>query len=342
MGINGTVLKSNNKTNGNLRGSKSHVNVLREQIFKLLTQDYATPRKVQIALKIGHTVFYRHLRFLIESGRLSKDYQNRNGKNEMGMQGGSLSHFDTPPRSSDDNFVIKWELHGCGWRVQILDGHKSGRYPELVAVTPIKKDVLGSTVSLYRESIVIFYKGAFVADTPEDSIIASWDYLNKVLGVIERDHGLLLMKERATNIRRFKGHFARVGDEIAKAVKGDTIRCYADDGKIRFVVDWSKKTVPELEFMHSSLGAEDASKYEAVVRDIISKESFLPSESTQLVLTLQNMLIAQAKNNEHMSGEVMALVHSLQTLTMQFSMSQEQIKVISEVLKLLLMKEMNK
>ncbi|KKQ76469.1 MAG: hypothetical protein US97_C0007G0011 [Microgenomates group bacterium GW2011_GWF1_38_5] len=187
--------------------------------------------------------------------------------------------------------LYSWDLHGCAWRCSIHYGKEKERYKRVIGEGVARVSVLGATVELCRDVVEVHANQGFSGDVPEVAVAASWNYLWRVIDKLENDYGVVLRKDRCP-IRRFRGHFAHVDDALAKVPGGSEIRVFADDGKLRFVVDWSKVLVPEAEFPHSALAQGDTREYSRFLVDIMDREHFDLSEVSQQSAKITAQLLA--------------------------------------------------
>lgn len=287
----------------------------RKAVLEMLTIEKLTPRQITIRSAMHKSRVYRHIEALIKLGFMDRHFNTLRGGDSYINQSSDFSGVGS--RAPPAKLPEMWELHAASWRVEIIEGGQEKKYLQKIGDGVGHVEILDCTIEMYKDVIVIYHNGFFRSDNPDGAIIKSWEHLWRVLAVIERDNGLMLRKDRKNNIRRFRGHFPRVNDELAQAANGETIKVYALDGKLRFHVDWSKKKVPEAEFLHSSLGAEDARKYERFIRDLIEHEHFLPSEATQYILGVQQMNLGSAKIVDELSYAVKTLLATQTTTAVQ-------------------------
>lgn len=182
--------------------------------------------------------------------------------------------------SSDD-----WRLHALEFVVRILEGHRSDKY--LFARGDKGQntvlDVRGSSVLLYRDKVHVRISHSFVSDSPERAMWDATEHLRRVLSILENDLGLILLKDRATNIQLVKGECAHMGDLMAVQSKSAGLRVYdRDTKKPRWRIDFSGG-MPELEALEPSKQVQDAEMYKRLLDDISHNEHLPLSELSSLV-----------------------------------------------------------
>lgn len=246
------------------QGDPPKLTPTQEEVLHLLTVERLTPIEISQRRDTSRSAVYQIIRKLRKMGYVSKDYRS----------------LHKPGDSSEG--PRQWELHGCKWRVEIIDGQQSKKYRKILGKGNGQLKLKSSTIELYPDVITVHCKVPFRSDHPDKCIIKSWDYLWRVLTILQDDLGLTLCKERRYNIRRYAGHFPRMNDELATQPGASKIKVYDDDdGNLRFHIDWSKDNIPESEFLHPKHGGIDAGTYEDFIRDL--KNPHLPlSEASRL------------------------------------------------------------
>lgn len=254
------------------RGKLPPLTDAEEEVMHLLTVERLTPKQAAHRRKCSPGAIYQIRRKLIRKGFITTQYRvlHKSGIGEK-HDGAETTPAPRPHR---------WDFHGCKWRVGILEGASGERYRRRLGAGSSVVQVRGCTVELFRDVLKIHCDRNFTADHPRRARELSWDYLWRVLAVLENDYGLILMKHRVANIERYAGHFAHMNDEGGRIAGADRIRVFAEDGKLRFHIDWSKHSIPEAEFLHAHHAAEDAEYYEDHIRDLIAHR---PPHLSQLV-----------------------------------------------------------
>jgi len=187
-----------------------------------------------------------------------------------------------------------WELHGCAWRCPIHYGKNGERYQRAVGAGVARVRVRDATVELHRDVVEVHADPLFKGRHPEEAVALSWAYLWRVLALVENDYRVILRKDRCA-IRRFRGHFPHLDDALAREPSGAEIHVLAPDGKLRFLIDWSKRTFPEAEWLHPALGKDDARRYAGFLHDLVEHESLPLSELSQEVLKLRSSVSFMAE-----------------------------------------------
>ena len=254
-----------------------------KEIFHLLVVERLTPKQAAIRRNTTPQAVWKTRRELIKLGYLRRDYTVPEEVSQIEI-GSHQETFSLKGRSKKRASVSggDWRLHGCAWRCPIIEGKNGRRYREAVGSGRARVRIGSATVELCRKVVEVHTDVQFRSDSPEGAVLKSWEYLFRILARVENDYRVILRKDRHP-IRRFRGHFPRENDEVARA-GGSEVRVYADDGKLRFIVDWSPGSVPEAEFLHAAYGEGDAKRYASFVKDVAEHpEDPLPSETYRIL-----------------------------------------------------------
>ena len=271
-----------------------------EEILYLLTVERLTPKQAANRRKCSPQAVYATKKRLEEKGVLRPEYKTNSPQETKG------GLPDNSPEQVITNFT--WDLHGCKWRIKILEGSFGDRYRSFLGKgVGVFRPRAGVSVECFDNILLVHSDKHWFGSSPESVVQDSWDWLFRILAVLENDLGLLLIKPRASNVRRYAGHFARPGDAGAVVVPGgDSVVVQAFDGKRRFVIDWSKGVVPEAEFVHSRLGQSDAVFYEGYVRDLLESRLTLSE-----LLSLHADLVSRHKDLVEVVSSQALLLSSL-------------------------------
>lgn len=150
----------------------------------------------------------------------------------------------------------------------------------------------GNRILLW-EKVVEIYAGknkSWEAATVDEAVEKSLDYFQRLIARIQNQNKIILLKNRSQNIKIVKHHIGRVNDELAKDViqKGDKFQVYAEDGKLRLLVDNSHEH-PELEAVHPGTAKPDMNICEKHYKDWLDKD---PPKSSELASAVDKALLA--------------------------------------------------
>lgn len=260
-----------------------------EEVLYLLTVEKLTPKQAANRRKCSYQAVYRIKKRLQEKGVLGAEFRNNSPQETEGGLPGNIYKANSESRT--------WDLHGCKWRVRILEGSSSPRYKRFLGQgVGVFRPRKGVSVECFESVIIVHSDKHWFGSSPEQVVEESWGWLFRVISRLESDLGLLLVKPRSSNVRRFAGHFACVDDPSGRVVAGgDSVVVLAADGKRRFVIDWSKGVVPEAEFVHSRLSQSDAVFYEGYVKDLLEQRVSLSEVlSLHSDLSVKHSELAQA------------------------------------------------
>ncbi len=181
--------------------------------------------------------------------------------------------------------------HSPQFRIQIL--HSDDRYLPHIGDKYYDD---GNRILLW-EKVVEIYAGkdkCWDAATVDEAVEKSLDYFQRVIARIQNQNKIILLKNRSQNIKIVKHHIGRVNDELAKDViqKGDKFHVYAEDGKLRLLVDNSHEH-PELEAVHPSSAKPDMNICEKHYKDWLEKD---PPKSSELASAVDKVALAVEKS----------------------------------------------
>lgn len=191
-----------------------------KEVLKMITEEFLTPKQIQIRRKCSRQAFYKILKKLKQKGALNSGLQQ-------------VDKTDAPVN------LQPIRLHGQEFNIKLLfqdqNYQKALERSNLIFLE-------GHTVKLYRNSLEI-YAGegtSFYGDTAHDAFSKSLIYWKKFIVRLENDLKVILMKPRSQNIRLVNQHYARGESEVyAHATeKKERIKIFAqEDGKLAFITD---------------------------------------------------------------------------------------------------------
>lgn len=271
--------------------------------LRLFTIERLTPNLIKHRRGVSIEAVRKMRRWLITHGFMDARY------NAVASEG-----FSTQPVYSNN-----WTLHGLEYRVEIISGGDCKSYLSAKGRGQGQIAVRGSTVLLFDDVIKIKVGQVFESDHPEKASWKACDYVFSLLRVLENDLGVLLLKDRVCNVHRVKGEFSRMNDTLALKPGAAELRVYSsDDGLLRWKVDWSPGSFPEVEALHSRHGLGDASRYESFLRDLVERPNLPLSELSAAIAELsRQQLFIQSQLRDLV--EVSTINAKLQRLSLEGS-----------------------
>jgi len=128
-------------------------------------------------------------------------------------------------------------LHGQEFNIRIL--WQNNKYQELLN----KSNTLfidSNTIRLYKNSMEIYSGNSFYGKNPTEAENNSLDYFKRLFNRLEHDLSIIIVKDRARNIKIVNQHYARGDSEICdNSIKNrKRVWVYAEeDGKLCFITD---------------------------------------------------------------------------------------------------------
>jgi hypothetical protein len=223
---------------------------------------------ITIAAKLGISRQYvdRVKREFQKKGELRKVY--------TGLQEGGVASQRKPTFPLE-----KVRLHAQRWDIRLP--------PYLIpkSYTPGKiEDFEGCTVQYFAESILLVAKKGleFYGENEQEAFNRSLQFWAKTFVKVENKTNILFLKEGKLNRTLVNAHWATTPCNLSKeAHKRDTvIQIYAEDGKLRFLFDWSKNF--EREAVHKRTGKEDSERMTAHVTAMLSNEALNVKDLTDI------------------------------------------------------------
>lgn len=312
-----------------LPGGKSALTKRERQVWDLFTKEYLEPLNIAFRLKISKRRVFSILK-TIKSKGYNADAIHWGSKIDPTSEQYLNKSAENRPSFPVEN---RCRLHGMHWVVKLL--RKTPAYEKLR-----KQGVQyhqGCCVKLHRETIEvhqnpdIFFWGA----DENESASKAMAYWFRFFTFLQDRLGVVLLKDRYSNMRLVAQHFAFVNDVGARDAvnRGEKIKVYAEDGKLRFLIDTSLKeggvSLPEAEAVHPETAQEDAGTYREFIDDLLLKKPLPLSELQGMILETQKMLNGLAQQH----AETLRI---LQTTVQAQAVASQQSQVLVKSLQALL------
>ncbi len=169
----------------------------------------------------------------------------------------------------------------------------------------------GNRILLWENVIEIYAQKdrSWEAATVDEAVEKSLDYFQRVIARIQNQNKIILLKNRSQNIKIVKLHIGRVNDELAKDViqSGDKFHVYAEDGKLRLLIDASHE-FPELEGVHPKSAKPDMNTCEKHYKDWLEKDPPVLSEMWKVLAKTDEQLAKIAQHEENTSAGMEAII----------------------------------
>ena len=278
------------------------------QVFELLTKEGLSVTKVAQRLKLSQPTISKIKKALEKKG---VSLASSTG-NEPPM------HSSIPLNKPIVSDLYKsLRLHGLEFNVKLLSF--PDRMTKKFALDNGKVvSILGNTIRIYHKSIEIYVNRDFIGTDVNEITDESYKYLLSLLQRIESYYGIILLKDRYTNITQVKGHIAEMENELAKEyhLEKKLLQVRGDDGKIWLETDFSNK-VPELEFIHPKEFKPDCEKLTSFFNDYRNDpEHYVLSDLKNYIANLyKSHKLTLDNQNEMMQG--FSLFMSLITETLK-------------------------
>jgi DNA-binding CsgD family transcriptional regulator len=189
-----------------------------KEVLHLLTDEFLTIKQIQQQRNCSLQAVYKIIKKLKQKGAFN------NGLNKV--------------ENIEPTFnLTDLRLHSQEMNIRIIS--QSPKYQ-----TDIEKSntlfIDGNTIRLYKNSIEIYSGQTFYGKTVDESEKKSLDYWKRFIARLEHDLNIILMKNRARNIKIVNQHWARGDSEICDNSREyrERVWVYAEeDGKLAFITD---------------------------------------------------------------------------------------------------------
>lgn len=255
------------------------------EVYRLITEEYLTPRQAARRRQCSHQAIYKTLRSLRQKGWLGSGLQGRQ------------------PAQPRPNHKIR--LHAQEWNIKIL--HKTDTFEKIRnRANLITLD--NNTVRIFQDSIEVYSGQSFYSDDPQKATSKSLQYWNRFFSRLENELDVVIFKPRSQNIKLVNQHFAEIQNELAEEseIKGEQIRVYTtDDGKLWFNID-NSFNLHEAETQHPQTAQHDMEHLKHFFNDIRDQK---PPTLTELMKAIHQL----AQQNQETAAGLNAVVQQLKS-----------------------------
>lgn len=178
-------------------------------------------------------------------------------------------------------------------------------------------------IQCYPESIIIISRKRYFSDNPYNTIKDAMDDVLNILDWFCERFKFNFFSDGIPNIQIRSNHFNRINDHLANYIK-------KIDGKFLIELDKRRKVWVDMSepFGKESNYPEAQEKLEKVTKDILTKQSYLPSEVTNMIgQVTQNQLMFNSNFESHVEA-IKTLSNSVRELTEQVKSLQEENKLL--------------
>lgn len=252
-----------------------------------------TVNQIAIKRETSNKAVYKIIKKLKEKGYLSGGVEKGLKKSEPLRRVSKVSK----------NMI---RLHGQEFNIKIIS--KSNYYRNLIMKTNML-EIDGHTIRLYRDSIEIYAKKDFIAETAHRATAISIQYWDRFLIKLENEFKVVLKLNRHQNISQVNAHYAETNNELAEdsIEKEYKIKIYTtEDGKLWFQADDSLH-LKEGETLHPETGKRDMD--EVVALHLNDWRDNKPPTLSQMMILLKE----QAKINKDTAAGLNATVTFLKS-----------------------------
>ena len=231
------------KKNGCKNGLKSghrlpELTPIEKEVLNMVAIEYLTAKQVSIRRQCSTQMVYKIVRSLRKKGALTST-------NKM------VANFLSTMQPKN-----QIRLHGQEFNIKII--YKDHRYKD-----KIKKSnqihIDGNTIRLYKNSLEVYGGQSFFGDDVQKATAKSIQYWDKLFTRLENDLKILIVKNRAQNIKVVNQHYAEINNGLATdcEMKGDKIKIYTtEEGKLWFLID-NSFNLHEAETVHPETSKQD-------------------------------------------------------------------------------------
>lgn len=277
-------------------------------IKNLLTSEFLTIKQIAHRRKTSIQAVYKVRKQLIKLGEISIGNE--------GLKNSTHLHKKRDIR-----------LHGQEINIKII--YQNPTYQRLLN----KSNTVfidGNTIRLYKNAIEIYCGKSFYGKTTEEVDNKSLNYIQRLLLRLENDFKVVLVKNRARNIRIVNQHYARGDSELSEKAHDERNRVWVyaeEDGRLAFITDDSFG-FKEDETVHPTTGKKDREAIDKQINDWrINNPPTNSQLSTHILQVTQNQAMFNQNFESHVSA-VRELGSSVRQLTKQVIYLQEENKKI--------------
>lgn len=266
------------------------------KVYSLLVDEFLSPAQISRRLKISKS----RVSFLVSSLR-KKGFVNAVNYTPVNYRCTGQGVVNDS-RSQSPLHPVR--LHGQQFRVSFIS--TSEAYHRVRARADSKL-LMGNRVALYRDSCSVFSYESFLGVDADDCDRQAGEYWLRFFTRLESDLGVVVLKDRANNVREVKHHYAETHNELAGDLRRRRSLCRVfgtKDGKEWLLFDDSKG-LDEAECTHSENAREprdardDISLLQNHFNDIRDNASLLLPSQLQSLLQDQARLAADSARMLH-------------------------------------------
>jgi DNA-binding CsgD family transcriptional regulator len=258
------------------------------EVLSLITEEFLTPKQIQIARDCSKQAFYKIRRNLIKKGAINS------GNQKVYFEGGS-----SQPSHQ--------RLHGQQFRIRLIS--KSIKYQEILNKSNMIQ-IDGNTIRLYKDILEIYSNKSFFGANEQEATYKSLIYWKSFIVGLENEFGVILQKPRTQNIKIVKQHYAETNSQLAKESQksGKEIKVYSkDDGKLAVIMD-NSFNLNERECIHPSHNKIHSEAITKQVSDFIENNpptnselaNFIKESAIQIRDITNNQLIFDKNMSSHL------------------------------------------
>jgi len=195
-------------------------------------------------------------------------------------------------------------LHGMQFSIRLIMKKpfydKVRRRGDWVVVDSHKVRLSSDSLDVYQDSDSSFYG-------VDESVVTdeAFNYWDRFFLKLENRFKIVIVKDQYQNIRLVKSHYARINDGVAKKVNTDKkkVEVYAEDGKLRFVID-NSLGFNESETVHVNSNKEDMCVYREHINDWLVSH---PPTNSQLASHIASLIKDREYYAENLRSHVTAI-----------------------------------
>lgn len=233
-----------------------------KDVLFLLTQEFLTPKQIQIRRECSRQAVSKILRNLKKKGAYN-----------IGCQ----EVVKSRPTSKKIH-INSIRLHGQEFNIKLL--FQDYRYKKILDKSNII-NIDGNTIRLFKDGIEVYSGQSFYAEDVQKATVKSFKYWERFFSRLEHDLKVILIKSRSQNIKLVNAHYAEINNELAEESekKGYRIKVYTtDDGKLWFSID-NSFNLQEAETQHPQTSQQDMrDTIKPYFNDLRDKSHLLPSQ----------------------------------------------------------------
>lgn len=251
------------------------------EVLKLITEEFLTPKQIQLRRQCSRQAFYKILKNLKNKGAINTGLQ------KVDKTEGLVNQVNQQ--------LIR--LHGQEFNIRII--YQDQNYQRALSRSNIIY-IEGHTIKLYRSSLEV-YAGegiSFYGDNAQECFSKSLLYWKKFFTRLENQFKLILIKPNTQNVKLVNQHFARGDSEVYKNATEhkEKIKIFAkEDGKLAFLTDDSFGFMED-ETVHPKTAKPDREEIDKQINDWRLHHPPTNSQLTQHITNVSQLLGVQTGN----------------------------------------------